>query len=53
MKNVCGELYANVLRDNERLDFMEQFMIRKPRRRNQSNNKKHRFIKRGIAPKTE
>ena len=31
MKNVCGGLYSNVLRDNERHEFMEQFLIRKPK----------------------
>ncbi len=23
MKNVCGEAYKNIIRDNERVDFME------------------------------
>lgn len=32
MKKVCGEAYKNVLRDNERYEYMEQFMIRKPRK---------------------
>ena len=32
MKNVCGEAYKNVLRDNERKDFMEQFLLKKPKR---------------------
>jgi hypothetical protein len=32
MKNVCGEGYRNVLRDNERLSYMEQFMFRVPKK---------------------
>ena len=32
MRKVCGEAFTNVLRDNQRLDYLEQFMIRKPRR---------------------
>jgi hypothetical protein len=32
MKNVCGEGYKNVLRDNERMSYMEQFMFRVPKK---------------------
>lgn len=36
MKNVCGEAYKNVLRDNERQQFMEQFMLKKPKKTKKS-----------------
>ena len=38
MKNVCGEAYKNVLRDNERKEFMDQFMLKKPKRTKKINS---------------
>ena len=38
MKNLCGEGYKNVLRDNERKEFMEQFMLKKPKRTKKINS---------------
>ncbi len=38
MKNVCGEAYYNVLRENERKEFMEQFMLKKPKRTKKVNS---------------
>jgi hypothetical protein len=50
MRKVCGEAFANVLRDNERLDYLEQFMIRKPRRPQTTSSHKqiHQKPRRGI-----
>jgi hypothetical protein len=48
MRNVCGEMYLNVLRDNERADFLEEFMIRKLRRPNKAGSK--RRARSGKAP---
>lgn len=32
MKAVCGEAYQNVKRDNQRMNYMEQFMIKVPKK---------------------
>ena len=32
MKNVCGEGYRNVLRDNERIEYLERFMFKVPKK---------------------
>ncbi len=47
MKNVCGEGYKNVLRDNERKDFMEQFMLRKPKKVKKMHNSDNCYSKIG------
>ena len=53
MKKVCGEGYKNVLRDNERLSYMEQFMFRVPKKtkmqeESETASMKNRLGQRGL-----
>lgn len=48
MRKVCGEAFNNVLRDNQRMEYMEQFMIRKPKRPQTTSTQKQQKPRRGI-----